>query len=252
MIIVMQTVLIPIGKDNRPPFAGALAPAIVRGVSGPAHAFDPHPESRLSLRALLAWNQLFTQIYHRTEVFGRWQLPDTGPAILVCNHISGLDPLVIQSMAPRVIVWMMAKEYYDVKATNWIYRLAESIPVERSGRDLTATRAAMRALAAGRILGIFPEGKIEAEGNDLLPFQTGVALMAIKTKVPVYPAYLDGTARGKEMLSALLFSNRMRLTFGPPVELKTQSTDHELLEQATDRIYQAVADLKRQSDHQPR
>ncbi len=110
----------------------------------------------------------------------------------------------------------------------------------------------MRALAAGRVLGIFPEGKIEAEGNDLLPFQTGVAMMAIKTKVPVYPAYLNGTARGKGMLHALLFSNRMRLTLGPPVELKTASTDHESLEEATGQIYQAIAALKRQSDLHPR
>jgi 1-acyl-sn-glycerol-3-phosphate acyltransferase len=221
-------------------------------VTAPAHVFHPDPKPRKSLRALLAGNRLFTQIYNRLEVFGRWQLPETGPAILVSNHISGLDPLFIQSVSPRVIVWMMAREYYDLKITNWVFRLAESIPVERTGRDLASTRAAMRALDAGRILGVFPEGKIEDTGHDLLPFQTGVALMAIKTGVPVYPAYLDGTARGKSMIHAFLFSNRTRLTFGPAVNLETTATDKESLENATQRIYQAVADLKRQSDSQCR
>ncbi len=203
------------------------------------------------MRALIAGNQLFTQVYHRLEIFGQWQIPDTGPAILVSNHISGLDPLIIQSVSPRVIVWMMAREYYNVKMTNWVFRLAESIPVERTGRDLASTRAAMRALDCGRILGIFPEGKIET-GADLIPFQTGVAMMAIKTGVPVYPAYLDGTARGKNMFRAFLFSNRTRLSLGTRIKLDTKSTDKESLERATQKIFDGIAALKRESDRQPR
>jgi 1-acyl-sn-glycerol-3-phosphate acyltransferase len=217
-----------------------------------ARAFLSDPQSRQRVRALLRFNELFTQVYHRMEILGRWQVPETGPAILVCNHISGLDPLFIQSVSPRVIVWMMAREYYDVKATNWVFRRAESIPVERTGRDLASTRAALRALDAGRILGIFPEGRIETDGNALIPFQTGVAMMAIKTGVPVYPAYLDGTSRGKNMLHAFTFSNRVRLTLGPAVTLETRSTDKDSLERATLKIYEAVAELKRQSDRQPR
>jgi 1-acyl-sn-glycerol-3-phosphate acyltransferase len=220
-------------------------------VTASSPAFDQHPERRKSLRALIAGNQLFTQHYHHLEVFGRWQIPDTGPAILVSNHISGLDPLIIQSVSPRVIVWMMAREYYNVKMTNWVFRLAEAIPVERTGRDLASTRAAMRALDSGRILGIFPEGKIETDG-DLIPFQTGVAMMAIKTGVPVYPVYIDGTARGKNMLRAFVFSNRTRLSLGPVVKLDTKSTDKESLEQATQKIFEAVTTLKRESDRQPR
>jgi 1-acyl-sn-glycerol-3-phosphate acyltransferase len=220
-------------------------------VTPATHSFLRHPEKRKSLRALTTANECFCQLYHRLELNGKWQLPAKGPAILVSNHISGLDPLLIQSVSPRVIVWMMAREYYEVKATKWIFRLAESIPVERTGRDLASTRAAMRALEAGRILGIFPEGKIELS-DELLPFQTGVALLAIKTGVPVYPAYLDGTARQKSMLSALLFPNRLTLSLGPAVDFDRSSTGRETLEKATETIYQAVADLKRKSNRESR
>jgi 1-acyl-sn-glycerol-3-phosphate acyltransferase len=137
----------------------------------------------------------------------------------------------------------MAREYYDIKALTWLYKLVDAIPVERSGRDLTATRAALRALNEGRVLGVFPEGKLETS-RDLLPFQTGVALMAIKTRVPVYPTYLDGTQRGKAMVPAISRANHANLRFGPPLDFSRESTSKESLERATDAIQQAVQRLK--------
>lgn len=214
--------------------------------------FKSDADSFRAVRALLTVNELFSHVYNRLELLNRWQIPATGPAILVCNHISGIDPLIIQSVSPRVIIWMMAREYYDIKLTHWVFRRAESIPVERTGRDLASTRSAMRALEAGRVLGVFPEGKIESEGRELLPFQTGVALMSIKTHVPVYPAYIDGTSRGRSMLPAFLIPNRIRLAFGPPVSLQGFATDRESLDRATQRIVDAIETLKRQSDLQPR
>src|SRR5204862_6211435 len=131
-----------------------------------------------------------------------------------------------QSLRQRLIVWMMANEYYDLKFLNGFYRLLEAIPVSRGGRDLSATRAALRALENGRVVGIFPEGRTEPS-LDLLPFQTGVALLAIKANVPVYPAYLDGTQRNQEMVPAVLFRNRATLTFGPAVQFDRTSTTKE-------------------------
>jgi 1-acyl-sn-glycerol-3-phosphate acyltransferase len=77
-----------------------------------------------------------------------------------------------------------------------------------------------------------------------MPFQTGVAMMAIKTGVPVYPAFLDGTQRNKTMLGGFIWPNRATLSFGPPVEFNRSSTSRENLEDATDRIKAAVAALR--------
>jgi 1-acyl-sn-glycerol-3-phosphate acyltransferase len=151
--------------------------------------------------------------------------------------------MLIQSANQRLITWMMAKEYYDLKSLTWLYKLVEAIPVERTGRDLVATRAALRALGNGRVLGIFPEGKIETS-RDLLPFQTGVAMMAIKTGVPVFPAYLDGTQRGKAMVEAIIHPRHASIRFGPAVEFSRTSTSKESLEQGTEAIKNAVSALK--------
>jgi len=137
---------------------------------------------------------------------------------------------------------MMAREYMDIKGTGWFYRALEVIPVERSGRDTGPLRAAIRALEAGKILGLFPEGKI-ATTHELLPFQTGIALMAIKTGVPVYPAYITGTQRNKDMLQACLVRNEATISFGPPVEFDRSATSKEHLESATSAIRTAIEQL---------
>jgi len=194
-----------------------------------------------------AANRLFCRCYHDVRVDAGAPLPRRGAAILVCNHVSGLDPMLIQSASGRLITWMMAKEYYDLKSLTWLYKLVEAIPVERSGRDLAATRSALRALGHGRVLGIFPEGKIETS-RDLLPFQTGVGMMAIKTGVPVFPAYLDGTQRGKTMVDAIIHPRYATIRFGPAVEFSRASTSKDSLDQATEAIKNAIFALKLASD----
>jgi 1-acyl-sn-glycerol-3-phosphate acyltransferase len=210
---------------------------------GGAAPHSSRPEDRLAIRLLQAFDVCFARIYHRVNVLAPQRLPKHGPAILICNHVSGLDPMLIQSVCPRLIVWMMAREYYEIPVLRPIFRTVEAIPVDRGGRDLAATRAALRALEAGRILGVFPEGKIE-KTRELLPFQTGVALMALKASVPVYPAYLDGTQRGKTMLQAFLYPNVASLAFGPVVQTEQGSTSKEALQVVTDRYTEAVERLK--------
>jgi 1-acyl-sn-glycerol-3-phosphate acyltransferase len=138
---------------------------------------------------------------------------------------------------------MMAAEYYQIKSIAWVFRAVNAIPVERSGRDSAALRAALRVLEKGAVLGIFPEGRISLT-HEVLPFQTGVALMAIRTGVPVYPAYLEGTQRGKEMVPAFLIRNRVTLRFGPAVEFDRTSNSRQVIDDATQRIRNAVISLK--------
>jgi 1-acyl-sn-glycerol-3-phosphate acyltransferase len=211
-----------------------------------ANGSDDDFERRLGVRVAQTANKIFTRTYHQMEIFAPSCLPRTGPAILACNHVSGLDPMLIQSACSRMIVWMMAKEYYDLKSLKWFYEAIEAIPVARSGRDMAATRAALRSLHLGRVIGIFPEGRIEPE-RELLPFQTGIAMMSIKTGVSVYPAYVDGTQRGKEMMPAIAVPNRITLGYGKPLNFKGMGTTKPELEEATERIRQAILELRSRS-----
>ena len=208
------------------------------------------PERRPSARLMQCLNRMYARVYHRLEVLSPSRLPASGAGIIVCNHTSGLDPHLIQAACPRLISWMMAKEYYEIKLIKPMLDALGTIPVTRSGRDMSATRAAMRALDKGQMLGIFPEGKIEPT-RELLPFQTGVAMMAIKTGVAVYPAYLDGTQRGKEMLTAFFQPQRARVAFGDEVKFERAGEARDKLGRATVAIERAVAALKASVDARP-
>ena len=197
-------------------------------------------------RLLKASASVYTRVFHRTTAYPHSFLPKTGPAILVCNHTSSIDPIVLQAYSPRLIRWMMAKEYFDYWALRWVFNAVGVILVERSGKDLAATRAAMRVLEAGYVLGVFPEGRIETS-KDLLPFQSGIGLLALKTRVPVYPVFLDGTQRMREMIEACIKPSTISINFGKAVDLTgLQDSKLDILE-ATRRIQGAIEALKRRS-----
>jgi 1-acyl-sn-glycerol-3-phosphate acyltransferase len=208
------------------------------------HFVMTRPEDRISIRALRAVNTLLARVYHRLTILSPSPLPHEGPAILVCNHFSSIDPVLIQSACThRLITWMMAKEYMDLPVLGRAFRLLDVIPVDRGSRETGPLRTALRRLQEGRIIGIFPEGTFSTTG-EILEFQTGVALMAIRTKVPVFPAYLDGTQRNKGMVQAFVQRSRSVLKFGPEVIFDRSDTSKENIEAATAKIRAAVQLLR--------
>jgi 1-acyl-sn-glycerol-3-phosphate acyltransferase len=200
-------------------------------------------ENTLSIRVLRCLNVCFSRIYHHVEVRTPCRLPRRGAGIIVCNHISGVDPVLIQAVSPRLIRWMMAREYYAQPGLKWLLDRVGIIPVDRSGRDLAATRAALEALKNGYIVGIFPEGRIEPT-RELLPFLNGIVLLAAKSGAPIYPAYLDGTQRGKEMPRAQIEPQRARLSFGEPFHLTRARSGREHISEATAMIQNSVEKLR--------
>jgi 1-acyl-sn-glycerol-3-phosphate acyltransferase len=200
-------------------------------------------ETDLWYRFCRAWAGSCARVYHGTSAIGPCQLPRTGPAILVSNHISSIDPLILQAFSPRLIRWMMAKEYFDFKPLRWLFDTVGVILVERSGRDMAATRAAMRALEAGYVLGVFPEGRIETT-HDLIPFQNGIGLLAMKTRAPVFPAYIDGTQRQREMVEAFFKPSSGTIAFGPELGLGDLKDSRAGIEEATRRIQSAIEGLR--------
>jgi 1-acyl-sn-glycerol-3-phosphate acyltransferase len=196
------------------PIGAADAPA---GPAGANIDFSKSAVPGWAIRSTLGVNRFVFRVYHDLRVVRPCPIPPQGPAILICNHTSGLDPCVIQSAIPhRIIVWMMAGEYYELPQLNWFFRAVQAIPVQRQGRDTSALRHAARALEHGRIVGIFPEGRIEPDDR-LMPLQQGVATLAAKSRCDIYPAYLDGTQRRQEMIPAFFEPQEATLNFGAPV-----------------------------------
>ncbi len=204
-------------------------------------------ESDLRIRFLHGLNRVASRVYHRVEVTGEFRVPRAGPAIIISNHISSLDPLLIQSVVNRPIIWMVAKEYCELPGLRWIFESIHAIPVSRDGKDSSALRSAFRALDAGRVLGIFPEGKIGTEPG-LLAFQTGVALIASRSGAPVVPVYQRGTTFGKSMLGAFFLPQSVTVRFGPAIHLQKLYGKTRDMDAPTRALEEAMAGLKSQAE----
>lgn len=199
-------------------------------------------------------------------------IPGHGAALVVANHRSPTDPLIMHAAASfqdgrgladaapkkdqpvrrpdptsrrqRVVEWITAREYVEIGGPiEWICRAAFSIPVDRGGNDMAAVKEALKRLKAGRIIGIFPEGKINV-GEGLLEFNPGLAFIAARGGVPVIPAYINDAPGGPAMTTMVqpfLTPTTASVTFGQPLDFThmRKPTAHQRLE-ITDQIREAI------------
>jgi acyl-[acyl-carrier-protein]-phospholipid O-acyltransferase / long-chain-fatty-acid--[acyl-carrier-protein] ligase len=136
---------------------------------------------------------LLTHTFYRIRVRGGDNLPRRGPALVVCNHISFIDPFLIGACTQRFVRFLMYREFYETRGIRWLARLMGAIPVSEadSPRDLVASlRQAQEQLRQGELVCIFAEGSITRTGN-LLRFRRGFERITRGMDVPVIPIHLD-------------------------------------------------------------
>jgi 1-acyl-sn-glycerol-3-phosphate acyltransferase len=193
--------------------------------------------------------RLYASLWHRWSG-GRSPLPAAGPALLVANHTCSADPAFLMAGAPRLFGFLASREHYH--GHPLIRRLLDylgSVPVTRNGRDCSAARGALRRLAAGRLLCVFPEGNLSgvARGRPRAA-KHGAAFLALHSRAPVYPAYIAGGPRDDNILRAWLWPRAkvVRVRYGPAIDLSAyydRPRDRRLLEEVTNLIMGRVMAL---------
>jgi len=133
------------------------------------------------------------------------QLPETGSAIIVSNHISGLDPFLIIAASKRPVRFLMAREYYDIYGLNYAFRAAGCIPVDRDKHSATAMREAIIALEAGDVIAIFPQGEIVWPPSPASGLKGGAVRLAQKTNTFLFPVYISGLRFKGHVVRCFLF-----------------------------------------------
>ncbi len=201
------------------------------------------PEDTLAVAHVRLLARCYMRVVHRQRV--RLELdavPREGPAIVVANHRSGVDPLAVGITTRRLIHFMMAREYYEVPVLRWFCSIVGAIPVNRDGHDLAATKAALGLLRAGRVVGVFPQGGIR-EGGEFDDAKGGVALLALKTGAVIVPCFIDGTPQNDSVLKALFTPSRTAVHCGSVlVPAKTAGKpSRDEVEELTQRIVDAIA-----------
>jgi acyl-[acyl-carrier-protein]-phospholipid O-acyltransferase / long-chain-fatty-acid--[acyl-carrier-protein] ligase len=132
-----------------------------------------------------------THTFFRLRIEGQTKVPFRGPALLVSNHVTPIDGILINACLERRIRFLIWKPYYEAKPVNWFLRRMGAIPVASGRRDaVAAIRAAQQALAEGHVVCIFAEGALTRTGN-LLPFRRGLEKIVEGTGAPIIPVHLD-------------------------------------------------------------
>ena len=154
-------------------------------------------------------NRLFCQRYHRLQ-YTPIALPDDGPAIVVANHISGLDAMLMIAASPRPLRFLIAREEYERFGLAWFFRAIGSIPVDRSRHPETALRAALRVLESGEVLALFPQGKMVLPGESH-KIKRGSFWLAQQTQCPIYPVFISGITGVGTIFMSLLKRSHAKL-----------------------------------------
>jgi len=145
------------------------------------------------LMRFLVWGAV--NLLYRIRVHGVQQVPDEGPALVVCNHVSFMDALLVGGSVRRPIRFVMYYKIFKIPVLSWIFRTARAIPIAGAKEDPELMQRAFAeieaALAAGELVGIFPEGQITRDG-EINPFRSGVERILKTQPVPVIPVALRG------------------------------------------------------------
>jgi 1-acyl-sn-glycerol-3-phosphate acyltransferase len=118
--------------------------------------------------------------------------PRDGGLLVVSNHISFVDPVVLQMTFRRRIRYLMTEDFYDVPAIRWFFRWMRALRVSETRTNLASLRVARDALRAGDLVGLFPEGGLSPDGR-LQSARPGASVLASLAAVPVLPVRIRGT-----------------------------------------------------------
>lgn len=145
----------------------------------------------------LAW--LLVHTLHRVHVIDAARIPENGPAVLVCNHVSYVDVLVIMAASPRPVRFVMDQEIFNIPLLSWIFKKAKAIPIapprDNPGLMEKAYADIAQALHDGELVCIFPQGRLTDTG-EFDEFRCGVGKIIDRLPVPVIPMALRGLWSG--------------------------------------------------------
>lgn len=161
------------------------------------------------------------------------------PFILICNHQSMMDPVLLAIKLPQYEIHFIGKrEITRFLPLKWIVERLHMIAVSRHMSDLSAMRAAGTVLKSGDILGVFPEGR-RFYGPAMEEMESGVSLLALRHKVPLLPVYITGRPRP---------FRRVNMVIAPPIivnNLAQNGIDKSVSEQLNAQIKQVYRGLER-------
>lgn len=189
-----------------------------------------------------------TRLAFAARVSGVENVPASGPLVVAANHRSYLDPPLLGTWFPRTIHFMAKKELFAIPVLSGLIKQVHAFPVDRERADLASIRRALHILKEGGVVGIFPEGTRNLDGD--VKARSGAVLIAATAGCPVVPVALVNTQFAVRRLRA----SKVEVRIGQPIVLQGSSrkaTKAEL-ERWTEELTAAIDALWKYSEHAPK
>jgi 1-acyl-sn-glycerol-3-phosphate acyltransferase len=195
------------------------------------------------------------RLIFRPWVRGMENIPSTGAAILASNHLSFSDSIFLPLQSRRPVVFLAKSEYFTGKGvkgalTRWFFKSTGQLPIDRSGGKASeaSLNTGLSVLSQGFVLGIYPEGTRSPDGK-LYRGRTGIARMALESKVPVIPVAMIDTEKVQPIGKRLPRIRRVGIVVGQPLDFSRfdgMEGDRIVLRAVTDEIMYELAKLSGQ------
>jgi 1-acyl-sn-glycerol-3-phosphate acyltransferase len=190
----------------------------------------------------LAFGGAFARL-HRLEIHGRDHVPESGPAVMAANHRSNWDVPLHVVASPRPITFIAKRELFRGPATLFFQSLG-GFSLRREVADLRAIDRALAVLERGELLGIYPEGRRNKLGPEMLPFLQGAAWLALRTGAPLVPAGITGTGPAGRATNGE--PRRVHVRFGSAIGVEREDDPilrRKKAEALTAEVRQAISEL---------
>jgi 1-acyl-sn-glycerol-3-phosphate acyltransferase len=188
-------------------------------------------------------------LFFRIRVIHRERLPARGGVLVVSNHQSYLDPILVAAGMPRPFHPMARESLFRFPPFAMLIRSLYAFPVRRASADLGAIREAMRRLKDGAVVLMFPEGTRTRDGS-IAPLQAGPITIAGRTGVPVVPVVIEGAFEAWPRTCWLPRPHTVRVAFGEPLSPEEMASgDPETLVKV---LWQRMQDLQAELRRLPR
>jgi 1-acyl-sn-glycerol-3-phosphate acyltransferase len=156
------------------------------------------------------WMRIYCRRFQRLK-YDQLKIPEKGRVLVVCNHVSGLDPMVLLTACERPLRFMIAAEEYHKPVLHYLFRHLGCIPVERKGKPEVAFRETIQRLKEGEAVMLFPHGGIHTDDDVHKPIKKGVLKLAALTDSEIVPARLTGIRREGHSYSPLFLRGNVNL-----------------------------------------
>jgi 1-acyl-sn-glycerol-3-phosphate acyltransferase len=153
------------------------------------------------------------------KVYGRHHIPAKGGVLIVSNHQSLLDPILLPLQLSRPLNYIAKSELFRIPFFAWFLRsILNAFPVRQGASDVRAVKETIQRLQEGHLMNIYPEGA-RTEDGEIAPLQRGVALIIERARVVVVPAVIVGAFEAWPIRRRFFRCRPVCIQFGPPMDL---------------------------------